>query len=370
VFQETFPTKPGAAQTRCGRPASPFGFTSRARTVAGIVFLVGLVGVIDYASGFHLSFSIFYLLPIVWAGWRISGGFSALVAVLSVLVLNVGDWLAGERMGWAPIWNALIQLALYLIVVWLLIRWKKLREALEAKVEDRTQDLIAEIAARRKLEGELLNISEREQRRIGYDLHDVLCQHLAATALAGKVLEEKMSSGSAVAGHEIARVIRMVEKGMTIARDMARGLSPIPTGSGNVTSALEELAGRTSEHFRVDCRMKSDDPELAFDPSRASHLYRIAQEAVSNAIRHGKAKTITLTLSVIGERGLLSIQDDGLGMQLERPEQAGGLGLLIMKARAEILSGHLDIHMESGEGITVICSFPINEEIDAVDDTR
>ena len=343
---------------------------SRACNIAGILLLVGFVGLIDYATGYHLSFSIFYLLPIIWAGWRIGGGFSVLVAGLSVLVLNAGDWLAGEKMGWTPLWNAVIQLALYLIVVWLLIRWKKLREALEAKVEDRTQDLIAEIAARRKLEEEILNISEREQRRIGYDLHDVLCQHLAATALAGKVLEERMAAGSAVAGREASHVVRMIEKGMTIARDLARGLSPIPTGSGNVTSALEELAARTSEHFRVDCTMKSDDPELAFDPSRASHLYRIAQEAVSNAIRHGKAKAITLTLSVIGERGLLSIEDDGAGMRTEEPEQAGGLGLLIMKSRAEILGGHLDIHMESGQGITIICSFPINKEVGSSDDTR
>ena len=287
-----------------------------------------------------------------------------------MLVLNAGDWLVGAKMGWVSLWNALIQLSFYLIVVWLLMRWKGIREALEAKVRERTRDLSIEIAARRKLEQEVLKISEREQRRIGYDLHDILCQHLAATALAGKVLEEKLSVRSAAESTEADHVIRMIEKGMTIARDLARGLSPIPPGSGSLTSALEDLAARTTEHFRVDCRLTSDDLELVIDPARAIHLYRIAQEAVSNAIRHGKAKTITLTLSVLGARGLLSIQDDGTGMPTENPVRATGLGLLIMKARAEILSGHLDIHMESGQGITIICSFPINEENGFADDTR
>jgi len=103
-----------------------------------------------------------------------------------------GALLAGQRVepGLLLVWNALIQLFFYLIVFWLLMRWKGLHETLEAGVRERTRDLTAEIAAREELESKILTISEREQRRIGCDLHDVLCQHLAATALAAKGLRK------------------------------------------------------------------------------------------------------------------------------------------------------------------------------------
>ena len=180
----------------------------------------------------------------------------------------------------------MIQLFFYLIVIWLLMRWKGLREVLEARVRERTRDLTAEIAAREELESKILTISEREQRRIGCDLHDVLCQHLAATALAAKVLEEKIAGPASA---EAGNVVSMVENGISVARDIARGLTLVPSGNDNLSVALEELAAKTREHFNVECLLRSGDSQLALDDFRAIHLYRIAQEAISNAIRHGKA---------------------------------------------------------------------------------
>jgi len=199
---------------------------SRAAAIGGVLLLLAVIGHADYATGLSLSFSLFYLLPIIVAGWRVGMGFAICIAVLSVVSINVGALGTNPRIepGFYPVWNALIQLCLYLIVVWLLMRWKGLREALEGRVRERTADLTAEIAAREELESKILIISEREQRRIGCDMHDLLCQHLAATALAPKVLEEKMA-GQASA--EAGNVVSMIEHGIAVARDMARGLTKI-----------------------------------------------------------------------------------------------------------------------------------------------
>jgi signal transduction histidine kinase len=339
---------------------------TRLALIMAVFLLLGLVGVSDYVSGFSLSFSVFYLLPIILAGWRIGRTFACLIAVLSVFSLNAGDLLAGQRIQPGPLlaWNALIQFSFYLIVIWLLMRWKGLHETLETAVQERTRDLSAEIAAREEVEGKILTISEREQRRIGCDLHDVLCQQLAATALAAKVLEERSSGAAAV---EASNVVRMVEDGMTIAREMARGLTLVLSGNDSLSLALEELATVTQEHFKVECLVRFEDARFSLDDFRAIHLYRIAQEAVGNAVRHGKAARLVITLSRAGDWGILTVQDDGSGMPDQQTPSAG-MGLRIMRHRARMLGGQLDIHEEAARGVTISCSFPIDGKLPASDD--
>jgi signal transduction histidine kinase len=336
-------------------------FTARSAAIATALLLLALVGIADYVTGFSLSFSVFYLLPIIVAGWRVGRSYACFIAVLSVVTLNASDLLAGQKVdsGLLFILNVLLQFFFYLIVIWLLMRWKSLHDTLEAGVRERTRDLTAEIAAREQLESKILTISEREQRRIGCDLHDVLCQHLAATALAAKVLEERLAGPAAVeAGH----VVGMIENGMTIAREMARGLTLVFPGTDNLRVALEELAAKTRDHFGVECLLSAGDAQLSLDDFRAIHLYRIAQEAINNAIRHGKAVRLIVTLSRVGDRGILTVQDDGSGM----PDQCAafsGMGLRIMRHRARMLGGQLDIYEETARGVTISCSFPINGEM-------
>ena len=341
-------------------------FAARSTAIATAFLLLALVGIADYVTGFSVSFSVFYLLPIIVAGWRVGRNYACFIAVLSVFTLNASDLLAGQRFDSRLlfIWNVLIQLFFYLIVIWLLMRWKGLHDTLEAGVRERTRDLTAEIAAREQLESKILTISEREQRRIGCDLHDVLCQHLAATALAAKVLEERIAGPAAVeAGH----VVRMIENGMTIAREMARGLTLVLSGNDNLRVALEELAAKTRDHFGVECLLSFGDAQLSLDDFRAIHLYRIAQEAINNAIRHGKAVRLIVTLSRVGDRGILTVQDDGSGMP-EQQAAFSGMGLRIMRHRARILGGQLDIYEEATSGVTISCSFPINGELPSASD--
>ena len=227
-------------------------FAPRSAAIAAAFLLLALVGIADYVTGFSLSFSVFYLLPIIVAGWRVGRSYACCIAVLSVLTLNASDLLAGQRVesGLLFIWNVLIQLFFYLIVIWLLMRWKSHHETLEAGVRERTRDLTAEIAAREQLERKILTISEREQRRIGCDLHDVLCQHLAATALAAKVLEERIAAPAAVeAGH----VVRMIENRHDHCPRNGTRAHTRSLGQRQSRVALEELAAKTREHFGVEC---------------------------------------------------------------------------------------------------------------------
>ena len=331
--------------------------STRPAAVTAAFLLLAVVGTADYATGLGLSFSIFHLLPIILAGWRAGRNYACLIAALSVFSLNASDLLAGKRVepGLPLVWNTLIQLFFYLLVIWLLMRWKGLRETLEAEVRERTRELTAEIAAREELERQILAVSEREQKRIGCDLHDVLCQHLAATALAAKVLEERIAGSAAV---EAGNVVSMIENGMTIAREIARGLTLALSGNDNLCVALEALAAGTREHFGVECLLRSGEARLTLGDFRALHLYRIAQEAINNAIRHGKAAHLIVTISQVGNWGILTVQDDGSGMP-DNQVPSAGMGLRIMRHRARMLGGQLDIHEEATHGLTISCSFPV-----------
>src|SRR5262249_26441703 len=155
--------------------------------------MVVIVGTVDYVTSEELSFSVFYLLALALAAWFVGRAFAAFVAILSAGISLVGDLASGSPHSniFVPFWNTSIVLTFYAIVVLLVTRLRSLTIGLEARVSDRTAALTAQIAERERLERELLNISEREQRRIGHDLHDSLGQQLTGAALAGQVLEEK-----------------------------------------------------------------------------------------------------------------------------------------------------------------------------------
>ena len=192
------------------------------------LLVLALVGIVDYLTGFTILFSAFYLLEVGLAAWFVGRAFGMVMSVLSVIVSIGGDMAAGARYEhpFIPMWNALILLALYFIIVWLLTRLRSFQRELEAKVRHRTVALEREMSERRRLEEELLQISEREQRRIGHDLHDSLCQHLTATALAGQVLTERLGGKTLPEAADASRVVEMVEEGIDLARNLARGLVP------------------------------------------------------------------------------------------------------------------------------------------------
>ena len=329
---------------------------SRGTFITLALILVVFVGTVDYLTGFETSLSIFYLLAIGLAAWFLGYGFASLISVLSVAVSLSGDMAKGAHYSslFVLAWNAIILLSFYLVVVWLLSRLRSFHDFLETQVRQRTAALTEEIAERERLERELLDISEREQRRIGQDLHDSLCQHLTGATLAGQVLEEKLAALNLPLAADANKVVELVEEGINLSRGLAKGLYPVEIEADGLMLALEEFAATSGRLFRVNCRFECDLPVLIHDPATAGHLYRIAQEAVGNAIKNGKARNILIQLEVNEENTVLSIQDDGSGLPETLPKNRG-IGLRIMAHRSTMIGAVFAARRGETGGTLVTC---------------
>ena len=338
------------------RGTKRFEEQSRGLFVLAAFVLVIAVGFVDYASGWELSFSAFYLLAVGLASWFVGNGFAVLISVLSVAVSLVGDLATGERYTnrLAPWWNASIVLSFYVVVVALLGKLRALYHELERRVSQRTAALTDQIIERDRLERELLEISEREQRRIGHDLHDSLGQHLTGVALAGQVLEGKLSSRGLPEAADANKLVELVEEGIALSRKLAKGLHPIEIGADGLMQALEELAATSSELLKISCHFECDSPVLIRDASASAHLYRIAQEAISNAVRHGKAKHVVIRLENLEDGLALRVEDDGVGLP-DPPPRTTGMGLRIMAHRSGMIGATFAARRGDSVGTTVCC---------------
>jgi PAS domain S-box-containing protein len=221
---------------------------------------------------------------------------------------------------------------------------------------------IRDISERKRLEKTVLNISEREQRRIGQDLHDGLGQHLTGIAFMSKVLEEKLSEESMPESSDAAKIVRLVNDAIRRTKELARGLSPVVSEAYGLMSALKQRATEVEDLFRIICHFECVEPVVIVDVNVATHLYHIAQEALNNAIKHGKAKRVTIALSAGEDEGRLVVEDDGLGFSGVSPNHAG-MGLNIMGYRAKMVGGSLEVLQNSSGGTTVSCVFPLRSYV-------
>lgn len=212
-----------------------------------------------------------------------------------------------------------------------------------------------DITEHRRLEQEVLRISELEQRRIGQDLHDGLCQHLAGIELMTQALEEKLQKTSRTNVPRATEIAAQVRESIRQTKQLARGLSPVALEENGLMSALHELAANITSMFRVNCTFRCDTAVLLRDNATATHLFRIAQEAVSNATRHGQAKNVEIVLQKMPEKIRLMVNDDGKGLP-KSPAAGHGMGLRIMQYRAGMIRGTFVVQHRNGGGTTVVCS--------------
>ena len=212
-----------------------------------------------------------------------------------------------------------------------------------------------DITELRRMEKSISEISDREQQRIGQDLHDGVCQRLAGIGLLAGVLKSKLAAqwlGEAADADEIARLL---EQTTIEARGVARGLYHVDPGAHGLMTALYELAGNTQRLFKIACVLRCEEPAFVDDSAKAMHLYRIAQEAVNNAVKHSGGTRVEIVLGETDGAITLTVQDDGTGIRA--PQRAGqGLGMHIMQYRARLIGARLDIHPGSPQGTVVICS--------------
>ena len=219
----------------------------------------------------------------------------------------------------------------------------------------RSRWFVRDITRQAELEREILAISEREQRRLGHDLHDDLCQQLAGIQFVSQTLASNLTARSDPEAPQAKEIAQSIRHAIVQTRDLARGLSPVGLEADGLMAALRELAARTQKVFRVQCHFYCEPPVLVPDHSVAIHLYRIAQEAVGNAVKHGTASSINIRLAAADNGLRLGVTDNGIGIPRRIPPQRG-LGLRIMQYRAGVIGGTLLVQREPMGGTSVVCT--------------
>jgi len=217
--------------------------------------------------------------------------------------------------------------------------------------------IVRDISERRKLEKEILKVSEQERRRIGQDLHDGLGQMLTGIGLLGQNLTRELKKEDHRLADDAEEITSLVKQADQYARDLSRGLTPVDLEPSGLTQALQRLTDNAIRLFDVDCTFKEVETVLVHDSTTATHLYRIAQEAVSNAVRHGDANRIAIILAAGEDQIRLRIRDDGRGFDPQEVD-GPGKGVHIMNYRARIIGGTLEISSDLGEGTVVTCTLP------------
>jgi len=243
---------------------------------------------------------------------------------------------------------------------------RKYREHLEELVNERThalgntnKQLRWEIEQRKKLERQILNISEQEQRRIGQELHDSLGQQLTGISFMTQVLQKKLASKNIQEAGAVEEISKLVSEATNQARGLARGLHPVDLDPDSLLSSLAELASNTENLFGIKCTFGCDGPLNISKNETIVHLYRIAQEAVNNAIKHGNTQNIKIQIAHSDNNAVMTIENDGKDFPKNYGTHSPGIGLQIMNHRVDLINGKLKISKGSKEGTIVTCTFPL-----------
>jgi signal transduction histidine kinase len=245
---------------------------------------------------------------------------------------------------------------------------RRAHEELEMRVQQRTAELKAvnakletAIRQRKQLEYELLEITERERRRLGLDLHDDLGQKLSGLALMTKGLERKLAARRARETPVAAQVHELVQQTLTHTRDLAHDLATLDLTDTDLPAALEGLARHAAELFNITCRFTAEGRIPPLEPSTVSQLCKIAQEAVTNAIKHAKADEVAISLADGQGKITLTVRNNGLPFPDLRGRSTG-IGLRIMNYRASLIGASLEIKSTGAQGARLTCLLPLEEK--------
>jgi signal transduction histidine kinase len=188
-------------------------------------------------------------------------------------------------------------------------------------------------------------------------LHDTLCQHLTATSLSLQVLSGKLTQASLPQAKDADAGVELIEEAIDLTRKLARGLFPLELEGEGLASALRQLCRSTADRKHIKCEFNGASQILALDSITATHLYRIGQEAITNAIKHGHVSEVNVEFSRLNGELILSVSDDGIGLPESMPKEHG-LGLRIMASRAGMIGGRFSANNRSEGGVIVVCALP------------
>ena len=221
--------------------------------------------------------------------------------------------------------------------------------------EDEVLAVVRDITEHKRLEKEVLDVSNREQHRIGHDLHDGISQQLTGIALLCKALQRRLAANDVPEASEASQIEELVDDAIAQTRSLARGLAPVQLEEGGLSAALEELALGVERRYSVRCRLRWDETIPIQSHAFATHLYRIAQEAVTNALKHGEPSSIAIQVVRDNGQMRLSVQDDGTGVNAG--SIGDGMGLHIMRYRARMIDATLEIRRAPERGTVVSCEW-------------
>lgn len=237
--------------------------------------------------------------------------------------------------------------------------------------------IIHDLSNRRRLERQLLETSTNEQRRIGQDLHDGLCQDLIGIAFGVDSAARQFRAHGTIDVHSLEQIAASIRGAAAEARRLSHGLNPIDLKAGGLAVALQALVKKISESFGVSCTFTGGGDLHPLDDATSTHLYRIAQEAIGNAVRHGKARNIQITFQQVQRRLVLTISDDGIGMPekfLNAPNMphtdytgassSGGIGLQGMQYRSNLIGARMEVRLRRPRGTVIRCIAPISDRKD------
>jgi signal transduction histidine kinase len=337
-----------------------FGGPARGTLVVPAAWLlVGFIAATDLAMGSEITLRFLYCIPIV----LLVAARGTAPAVVMAVVCDI-CWLAGDSLAGAsyssllvPVGNGLITLAVYLTVIWLLAALLTLHREMEQRVRERTEALTAEMAERNRLEREIISLSDKERWSLGHDLHDGLGQHFTASAMAAQSLARGLEDDGHAAADVAYRLVRMIEDGIGQTRRLAKGLLLVTVEEDELGDALREMVVSSAEHFRVPCDLRIAGTIGGTDATVATHLFRIAQEAVRNAARHGKPSRVEVWVSGDKSGIFMTIRDNGTGLAPEA-RRGVGMGLRIMEHRAKMIGADFDLRRPTEGGTLVECRWP------------
>lgn len=316
------------------------------------ILLTLLVGWLDGVTGWEVSLFIFYAIPIVLAVWWSGSAAGFFISVLSGIAwwfANIDSHPYETELGY--LWALMNREFYFCLVVFAGNTVRNRQDADAAHIQM--------LEERRQLERDIVSVSEHEQQRIGRDLHDGLCQQLAAIGCAVRALSEDMQAKGIESARDAAQIEESLQQAVVEARNLARGIFPVHVDRSGLSTALRDLSQINSRLTGTRIEIQ-ENTELQLDsPEAAMHLYRIAQEAVANAVRHGRARNILIKIELHGQSLHLIIEDDGKGMDPRAIRKAEGMGLRTMHYRAQAIGADLHFEPKLSGGTRVRCQLKI-----------
>lgn len=324
---------------------------------------VFLVAEINRRLGHEISFSLFYLAPVVIVAWHVGLAASGLVSAVAV-----GLWLLLEKAmdpdhlkGWIPLWNGLVRFGVFMTSAFLSQRLHLLTGNLDAAVKARTSDLEMEIKRRTLAEREVTEASRREQEHLASELHDHLGGYLAGLAFQGKAITERLGRRYPDLISDLKPLVAGINEANRQVRDYAHLISPFGEVDRDLAANLRRLAAHLEKVFEIRCQVEVPDAIPRFTAVACHHLQRIAQEASRNAVRHNGARSIRIRVQ--RDAGDLLMEITGDSTRLPAPVTCpSGIGMHIMQYRMNDLHGSLDYLPASAERpySTVTCKVPMD----------